>query len=67
MKYIRIYGLDVKDRLRGENRSKLVRVCAHTYMARNCGAFVRARAASICKNMNASQNQLAHIHSHTSF
>ena len=41
-----IYGLDVKDRLRGEGRSKFTRICARIYMARGYGADVRNRIAS---------------------
>ena len=48
MKYIRIYGLDVKDRLRGENASKLARICARTYMVRGYGASIRNQYANIC-------------------
>ena len=44
--YICIYGLDVKDRLRGEDRSKFTRICARIYMARGYGADVRNRIAS---------------------
>ena len=46
MGYMRIYGLDVKDRVRGGDWSKFTRVCAHTSMARNYGADVRNRIAS---------------------
>ena len=46
MKYIRIYGLDVKDRLRGENRSKFWRDRVRAYMARNYGAVDRYQIAS---------------------
>ena len=66
---MRIYGLDVKDRMRGENHSNLARICAHTYMARNYGADVHNRIASATlaydKNKNASQLRLAFIHTHT--
>ena len=44
--YICIYGLDVKDRVRGGDWSKFTRVCAHISMARNYGADVRNRIAS---------------------
>ena len=45
-KYMRIYGLDVKDRLRGENHPKFARIRARTSMARNYGADIRNRIAS---------------------
>jgi hypothetical protein len=43
---MRIYGLDVKDRLRGENRSKFWRDRVRTYMARNYGAADRYQTTS---------------------
>ena len=46
MGYMRIYGLDVKDRMRGENRSKNAHVRTRISMARNYGADVRNRIAS---------------------
>ena len=46
MRYMRIYGLDVKDRLRGENRSKFWRDRMRSYMARNYGADDRYQIAS---------------------
>ena len=48
MGYMRIYELDVKDRLRGENTPKLARICARTYMARGYGASIRNQYANIC-------------------
>jgi len=38
--YICIYGLDVKDRLRGGNRPKIAHDQPRPYMARGCGAVV---------------------------
>jgi len=43
---MRIYGLDVKDRIRGENRSTFAHICTRTYMARNCGAHIRYQYAN---------------------
>ena len=43
---MRIYGLDVKDRLRGENRSKFWRDRVRAYTARNYGAINRYQIAS---------------------
>ena len=43
---MRIYGLDVKDRLRGENRFKFWRDRVRAYMARNYGAVDRYQIAS---------------------
>jgi len=43
---MRIYGLDVKDRLRGENRSKFWRDRMRAYMARNYCADDRYQIAS---------------------
>ena len=43
---MRIYGLDVKDRLRGENWSKFWRERARAYTARNYGAADRYQIAS---------------------
>ena len=40
-----IYGLDVKDRLRGENRSKFWRDRVRAYTARNYGAVDRYQIA----------------------
>ena len=45
MKYIRIYGLDVKDRTRGENRSKFWRDRVRAYTARNYSAVDRYQIA----------------------
>ena len=42
---MRIYGLDVKDRLRGENRFKFWRDRVRAYMARNYGAVDRYQIA----------------------
>ena len=47
MGYMRIYGLDVKDRMRGENHPKFWRDRARAYMARNYGADDRYHTASI--------------------
>ena len=46
-KYMRIYGLDVKDRLRGENRSKFWRDRVRAYTARNYGADDRNQTARV--------------------
>ena len=43
---MRIYGLDVKDRMRGENHPKFWRDRARAYMARNYGAADRYQIAS---------------------
>ena len=45
MKYMRIYGLDVKDRLRGKNTPKFMRDRVRAYMARNYGAVDRYQIA----------------------
>jgi len=39
--YMRIYGLDVKDRYRWENTPKFWRDRARAYMARGYGAYDR--------------------------
>jgi hypothetical protein len=46
MGYMRIYGLDVKDRTRGENRYSCADICAYMRTARICGADVHNRIAS---------------------
>ena len=46
MGYMRIYGLDVKDRMRGKNRSKFWRDRMRAYMARNYCADDRNQIAS---------------------
>ena len=43
---MRIYGLDVKDRKRSENRSKFWRDRVRAYTARNYGAVDRYQIAS---------------------
>ena len=43
---MRIYGLDVKERLRGENRFKFWRDRVRAYTARNYGAVDRYQIAS---------------------
>ena len=45
--YMRIYGLDVKDRTRTEGRPKRARNRAHTSTAHGRGASVRTRIASV--------------------
>ena len=66
MRYMRIYGLDVKDRLRRENRSSFAHIYARTYMARIYGADLRNRIVSATltydKTTNANQLRLAFIH-----
>ena len=47
MKYIRIYGLDMKDHLRGENRFKFWRDRVRAYMARNYSADDRNQTARV--------------------
>ena len=51
--YIRIYGLDVKDRVRAESHPKHMRDRTRPYMARGCGAIVslanRYRTAIVSK------------------
>ena len=47
MGYMRIYGLDVKDRTRGENHHKLWRDRMRAYMARNYGADDRNQTARV--------------------
>jgi len=41
MGYMRIYGLDVKDRKRGENRSTFCNIHTRAYMAHGYGADIR--------------------------
>ena len=46
MGYIRIYGLDVKDRKRGRNTPKSCAYRMRAYMARNYGADDRYQTTS---------------------
>ena len=46
MGYMRIYGLDVKDRKRGENRSTFVYIHTRAYTAYNYGASIRTQPLS---------------------
>ena len=46
MGYMRIYGLDVKDRVRTENHPKFTRDRVRAYTARNYGATDRYQIAS---------------------
>ena len=66
MGYMRIYGLDVKDRVRGEGPPKITRVRTHISMARIYGADLRNRIVSATltydKTTNANQLRLAFIH-----
>ena len=46
MGYMRIYGLDVKECVRGENTDNPAYICVHTYMARGCCADIRYQYAN---------------------